>query len=179
MCSGPDDASMTWENTSVYEGRGGPMIGESKLGSPEQPDLITATDVEVDEVREHAASVEAHQAESGWGPDSAVRLAALTFRIGKLQRQPRIGRVEAVLAVLVVITDLALAGFAITCALTGAGDRADEGVLFLLAMFVPTVWAAWTLVRLVQSRREHVYRAERERLRLAKSCGDPDCARCE
>jgi hypothetical protein len=51
-------------------------------------------------------------------------------------------------------------------------------VLLLLAMFVPTVWAAWTLAGLVQRRREHVYRAECERLRLARSCGDPDCARC-
>jgi hypothetical protein len=70
------------------------------------------------------------------------------------------------------------AGLAITCALSGKGDLADEGVLMLLAMFVPTVWAAWTLAGLVQRRREHVYRAECERLRLARSCGDPDCARC-
>jgi hypothetical protein len=155
------------------------MIGESKLGGPEHPELSRETEVEAEKVREHAAAVEAHQAESGWGPDSAVRLAALTFRIGKLQRQAPIGRVEAVLAVLVGITDVVLAGFAIACALTGHSDRADEGVLLLLAMFVPTVWATWTLVRLAQSRREHVYRAERERLRLARSCGDPDCARCE
>jgi hypothetical protein len=63
-------------------------------------------------------------------------------------------------------------------AIGGDGDLADEAVLILLAMFVPTVWAAWTLAGLVQRRRVHVYRAERERLRLARSCGDPDCERC-
>lgn len=154
------------------------MIGESKLGGAESPDPSVMLDVEADEERAHAASVEAHRAVSGWGPQSAVELASLTSRIGKLQRQSPIGAVPAVLAVLVGVADLAFAGTAIVSAVAGNGDRADEGVLFLLAMFVPTVWAAWTLARLVQSRREHLYRAERERLRLAGSCGDPDCVRC-
>jgi hypothetical protein len=178
MFSGPGGASMTWENTSARRGAGGPMIGESKLGDPEYPDAPTMNDAEAEAEREHAAKAEAHQAESGWGPESAVRLASLTSRIAKLQRQPPIGPVQAALAVLAVVADVGFAGFAITCALTGKGDLADEGVLILLAMFVPTVWAAWTLAGLVQRRREHVYRAEREQLRLARSCGDPHCARC-
>jgi hypothetical protein len=80
--------------------------------------------------------------------------------------------------VLAVVADLGFAIFAIMSAIGGDGDLADEAVLILLAMFVPTVWAAWTLAGLVQHRRVHVYRAERERLRLARSCGDPDCERC-
>jgi hypothetical protein len=154
------------------------MIGESKLGGPEYPDAPTATEAEADAEREHAAKAAAHQAETGWGPESAVRLASLTSRIAKLQRQPPVGPFQGVLAVLALVADAGFAGFAITCALSGQGDLADEGVLMLLAMFVPTVWAAWTLAGLVQHRREHVYRAERERLRLARSCGDPSCARC-
>lgn len=153
------------------------MIGESKLGGPEHPDASTANEDE-DEERRHAARVAAHQARSGWGPEAAVELASLTSRLGKLQRQSPIGPVPAALAVLVLITDVALAGFAITCAVTGSSDRADEGVLFLLSMFVPTVWAAWTLARLVQRRHENFYRAGRDRLRLARGCGDPECERC-
>jgi hypothetical protein len=174
MLSGATDASMTWENTSASRGRGGPMIGESKLGGPEYPEPPTATAAE----REHADRVAAHQAETGWSPEFEVRLASMTSRIGKLQRQPPIGPVQATLAVLAVVADLGFAIFAIMTAIGGDGDLADEAVLILLAMFVPTVWAAWTLAGLVQRRRVHVYRAERERLRLARSCGDPDCERC-
>jgi len=153
------------------------MIGESKLGGPEYPEPPDA-EPEAEADREHAAKVEAHQAESGWGPESAVRLASLTSRIAKLQRQPPIGPVQAALAVLAMLADVGFAIFAITCAISGDGDLADEGVLILLAMFVPTVWAAWTLAGLVQRRRIHVYRAQRALLRLDRGCGDPDCERC-
>jgi hypothetical protein len=153
------------------------MIGESKVGDPVDPEPPTLTEAEVED--EHTARVRDHRAASGWGPESEARLARLTSRIGKLQRQPPIGRVPAALAVLTVLADLGFAGFAITCALTGAGDLADEGVLILLAMFVPTVWAAVTLAGLIERHRERFYRAERVRLRLARGCGDPDCARCE
>lgn len=154
------------------------MIGESKLGGPEHPKGLSADEIAAEDARAHADKVEAHRAESGWAPEHEVRLASLTSRVAKLQRQSPIGPAQAALAVLIGVTDLALAGFSLTCALTGAGDLADEAVLLLLAMFVPTVWAAWTLVRLVQRRHERAYREERERLRLARSCGDPDCARC-
>jgi hypothetical protein len=154
------------------------MIGESKLGGPEYPEAPAASEIEAEVEREHAARVEAHQAAGGWGPESAVRLASLTSRIAKLQRQSPIGPVAATLAVLVGVADVALAGFSIAGAFTGNGDMADEGVLVLLAMFVPTVWAAWTLALVVQRRREHLYRAERDRLRLQRGCGDPACARC-
>lgn len=175
MCSGAADASMTWENTSALRGAGEPMIGESKLGGPEHPE---PPDAEAEAEREHAAKVEAHRAETGWTPESAVRLAWLTSRIGKLQRQPAIGPVPATLAVLAVVADAGFAVYAIICAVSGNGGRADEGVLFLLAMFVPTVWAAWTLAGMIQHRRIHAYRAEREQLVLDRGCGDPDCARC-
>ncbi|HEY0536225.1 MAG TPA: hypothetical protein VGD29_31960 [Actinoplanes sp.] len=154
------------------------MIGESKLGGPEYPEPPTVSAAEERASREHAARVEAHQAKTGWSPESAARLAALTSRIAKLQRQPPVGPVQATLAVLAVLADLGFAVFAVTCAVGGKGDLADEAVLMLLAMFVPTVWAAWTLAGLVQRRREHVYRAERERLHLARGCGDADCRRC-
>jgi hypothetical protein len=159
------------------------MIGDFKLGDPE-PDAMTsvaasatagpATGAE----RDHAAQVAAHEAVTGWDPESAVRLASLTSRIAKLRRQSPIGAGQATIAVLVGLADLALAGLAIVCTFTGNGDLASMGVLILLAMFVPTVWAAWTLTRLVQGRREHVYRAERDRLRRDRGCGDPDCPRC-
>jgi hypothetical protein len=176
------------------------MIGDFKLGDPE-PDAMTfvaasapagpatsasagtatsasagpATGAE----RDHAAQVAAHEAATGWGPESAVRLASLTSRIAKLQRQSPIGAGQATVAVLVGLADLALAGLAIVCTFTGNGELASTGVLILLAMFVPTVWAAWTLTRLVQGRREHVYRAELDRLRRDRGCGDPDCPRCD
>jgi hypothetical protein len=178
MRSGAADASMTWENTSAAREAGGPMIGESKLGGPEYPEPPSATEAEVEAEREHAARVEAHQAKTGWSPESTVRLTSLTSRIAKLQRQPPIGPVQAGLAVLAVLADVGFATLAIMSALAGDGDLADEGVLILLAMFVPTVWAAWTLAGLVQRRREHVYRAERDRLRRARGCGDPGCKRC-
>lgn len=152
------------------------MIGESKLGGPEYPE--SEAEPESDAERDHAERVEKHQAETGWSPESVVRLASLTSRIGKLQRQPPIGPVQATLAVLAMVADLGFAIFAITCAISGNGDLADEAVLILLAMFVPTVWAAWTLAGLVQRRRVHLYRAERERLRRDRGCGDPDCERC-
>jgi hypothetical protein len=154
------------------------MISESKLGGPEYPEPPSVMEAEADPEQEHTARVEEHRAKVGWSPESAVKLASLNSRIAKLQRQPPIGRVQGALAVFVVVADLGFAIFATACAITGAGDRADEAVLMLLAMFVPTVWAAWTLAGLVQRRREHVYRGERERLRLAGGCGDPDCARC-
>jgi hypothetical protein len=153
------------------------MIGESKLGGPEHPEPPTTTGTEAQHA--HAARVQAHQARTGWGPESEARLTSLISRIGKLQRQPPVRPVHAALAVLAVLADLASAVFAITCALIGRGELADEAVLLLLAMFVPTVWAAWTLAGLVQRRREHVYRAERVRLRLARGCGDPDCPHCD
>jgi hypothetical protein len=152
------------------------MIGESKLGGPEYPEPPEETPKPAD--REHAARVEAHQAETGWNAESTVKLLSLTSRIAKLQRQPPVGPVQATLAVLAMVADAGFAVLALTSAIGDHGDLADEGVLALLAMFVPTVWAAWALTGLVQGRREHVYRAERERLRLARSCGDPDCARC-
>jgi len=155
------------------------MIGESKLGGPEYPEPPSATDAELEAKREHAARVEEHQAKTGWSPESAVRLASLTSRIAKLQRQAPIGPVQATLAVLAVLADVGFATLAIMSAVGGNGDLADEGVLVLLAMFVPTVWAAWTLAGLVQRRRIHVYRAERERLRQARGCGDPGCERCD
>jgi hypothetical protein len=154
------------------------MISESKLSGPELPDPPSAAEILAEDRRVHAAKVEAHQAESGWGPESAVRLADLNFRLGRIQRQPPIGPVPAALAVLAMAVDLALAGFATTYAVSGDGNRADEAVLGLLAMFVPTVWAAWTLVRLVQRRHEPAYRAEREQLLRDRSCGDPDCDHC-
>jgi hypothetical protein len=52
-------------------------------------------------------------------------------------------------------------------------------VLVLLALFVPTVWASWTLTSFIQGRREHVYQAERDRLLRDRGCGDPACKRCE
>jgi hypothetical protein len=156
------------------------MIGESKLGGPEQPSAMELeAEAEAEAERAHAARVEAHQASTGWGPESALRLAALTSRIAKLQRQSSVSRVEAVVAVLVGVADLGLAGFALTGALAGAGGMADEAVLTLLALFVPTVWAAWTLTSVVQRRREHVYRAERDRLLRDRGCGDPACPRCD
>lgn len=164
------------------------MIGDFKLGDPE-PDAMTADSASASAPasagpatgaeRDHAARVAAHEAATGWGPESAVRLAALTSRIAKLQRQLPVGAGPATIAVLVGLADLALAGLAIVCTFTGNGDLAGTGVLILLAMFVPTVWAAWTLTRLVQGRREHVYRAERDQLRRDRGCGDPDCPRCD
>ena len=151
------------------------MIGESKLGGPEHPE---PPDAAAQADQEHAAKVEAHRAESGWGPEPAVELASLTSRLAKLQRQPPIGPVQAALAVLALLADLGSAIFAVTCAISGDGDLADEGVLILLAMFVPTVWAAWTLAGLVQRRRVHVFRARRAQLRLDRGCGDPGCGRC-
>src|ERR1700761_5410846 len=68
MCSGPSDASMTWENTSAARGAGGPMIGESKLGGPEYPEPPAPDQAEADAERDHAERVGKHQAETGWSP---------------------------------------------------------------------------------------------------------------
>jgi uncharacterized membrane protein YdbT with pleckstrin-like domain len=128
--------------------------------------------------QEHAARVQAHEAATGWGPEHVVRLASLTSRIAKLERQAPVTTLAAVVALLVGTADVLLAAVAIVAALTGDGDRAETGVLIVLSMFVPTVWAAWILTRLVQRRRVHAYRAERERLRRNRGCGDLHCARC-
>jgi hypothetical protein len=175
------------------------MIRDFRLDDPDsdarQPAMPASADVldgrtaareagqetgpETEAQRDHAALVAAHEAATGWSPERAVRLASLTSRIAKLQRQMPVTAGTVVVAFLAGAADLALAALAIVWAVTGNGDRAEAGVLILLAMFVPTVWAAWILTRLVQRRRVHTYRAERERLRRDRGCGDLTCARCD
>ena len=158
------------------------MIGDFKLGDP-QPDAMTSAGPvagpEADAERDHAARVAAHQAATGWGAESAVRLASMTSRIAKLRRQAPVGPVPAAFAVLAGLADLALSGLAIAGAVLGHDNLVAGGVLTLLAMFVPTVWAAWVLTRVVQRRRVHTYRAEREQLRRDRGCGDLTCHQCE
>ncbi len=153
-------------------------VGERSTARIAEPAAATAAEPGTGAERDHAARVAAHEAATGWGPESAVRLASLTSRIAKLQRQSPVGGGPATIAVLAVLADLALAGLAIAGAVLGNDDLVDAGVLTLLAMFVPTVWAAWTLTRLVQRRREHLYRADRDRLRLDRGCGDRACSHC-
>jgi hypothetical protein len=127
---------------------------------------------------EHAERVAEHQAAAGWSPESGVRLTSLTARIAKLQRQSPVGAGPAALAGAIGVAELLLAAFALGAALTGDLDRADAAVLILLATFVPAVWAAWTLTRLVQHRRRRGYQAELDLLRDARGCGDRSCPEC-
>jgi hypothetical protein len=127
---------------------------------------------------EHAERVAEHQAATGWSPESGVRLTSLTARIAKLQRQSPVGAGPAVLAGAIGVAELLLAAFALGAALNGDLDRADAAVLILLATFVPAVWAAWTLTRLVQHRRRRGYQAELDLLRNARGCGDQSCPEC-
>jgi hypothetical protein len=151
---------------------------EAAVAAPASADLALEAVREADVQRDHADRVEAHETTTGWSPERAVRLASLTSRIAKLQRQVPVTAFAAVVAFLVGVADLALAGFAILWTFTGSGARAEAVVLILLAMFVPTVWAAWILTRLVQRHRVHKYRAECDRLRRDRGCGDPTCAQC-
>jgi hypothetical protein len=131
------------------------------------------------ERRRHAARVAAHEAETGWGPGSAARVAVLSTRIAELAPRRPATFGHAVSATIVGVIDVALLATVLAGVVADNGVRAVLGLVGLTLMLWPTGWAAWVVVRLARQRRRRACLAEREALSRARGCGDRHCARCE
>jgi uncharacterized membrane protein YuzA (DUF378 family) len=103
----------------------------------------------------------------------------LPARIAKLEprRPATIG--HAVTAGLIGVVDLSLLATMCGGAIAGNGERAVLGLLGLMLMLWPTVWASWTLLRITRQRQRRTDITEREELLQARGCGDPYCPQCE
>jgi hypothetical protein len=130
------------------------------------------------ERQEHAARVDAWEAETGW-PTASERVAWLSARIGarEMRRPATTGHVVG--AVLVVVVDL---GVLVTLGggmSTNNNEVAALGLLLFLALLGPSGWASWVAWKLARQHRRRNYIKERQELLRLRGCGDPYCARCE